>query len=541
MSAIPSPSGRGPVIDTILLLALLYGILWFRSYHRLSHIPGPPGWGLSILPWVRLHTKGRHMHDHCALSTQYGPLVRVGPNTLITSDADTLRRISAPRSSHRRSMNYYAMRLNPGKDHIFSTREEKVHDELRRKMAAGYSGKENLTLEEDVDECILELCGLIDTKYLSTAGAIKPMDLARKISFLVMDIISKASFDAKFHDLRDDNDNHRYIEEIENLLPNVTWTAVVPGFVKFMTDMGIAQFIANRADGSFGVAKVQRIAAEQVDLRFDADGTLKQEMRRDMLGSFLRRGLTRERAKEEVVLNLIAGSDTTATIMRAVLLNVITSPRLSGQLVAELDAAIARGAVPGAEGEVVTEGQARQLPLLQACIREGLRWYPAVAAEMSKLTPPEGDTICGYFVPGGTKVGMSIMHTHRNIELYGPDQDAFRPTRWLLAPSASTTLPKGLEELSWAVPATHPLGDELEVARLWHMEHNNELTFGYGRFACLGKPVALMELNKIFVELLRRYEFQILDPEKPWYTRCCGTHLQSDMWVTVRRREKNEY
>ena len=268
------------------------------------------------------------MDQYSMLSEGYGPLVRVAPNNVITSDVDTIRRISAPRSRYRRSLHSYAMRLNPGKDHIFSTMDEVLHDNLRKKMIAGYSGKENLTLENDVNEAVLELCALIDRKYLAQAGDVKPMDLARKVQYLTIDIISKASFDAKFHDLRDDDDNYRYIEEIENLLPNVTWTAVVPGLTKFLTDIGSLQLMARFVDGSMGVEKVKRVAFEQVDKRFHADGTPKKEMRSDMLGSFIRHGLTRERAKEESILNLTAGSDTAATAMRATLLNIITSPHL---------------------------------------------------------------------------------------------------------------------------------------------------------------------------------------------------------------------
>ena len=52
----------------------------------------------------------------------------------------------------------------------------------------------------------------------------------------------------------------------------------------------------------------------------------------------------------------------------------------------------------------------------------------------------------------------------------------------------------------------------------------------------LGKPVALMELDKVFIELLRRFQFELVNILNPWDTRCCGTHLQKDMWVVVRRR-----
>jgi len=68
------------------------------------------------------------------------------------------------------------------------------------------------------------------------------------------------------------------------------------------------------------------------------------------------------------------------------------------------------------------------------------------------------------------------------------------------------------------------------------MERNNELVFGYGRFQCLGKSVAFIELNKIFVELLRRYDWSIIDSQKPFKSFCAGIFLQSDMWVRVTAR-----
>lgn len=298
--------------------------------------------------------------------------------------------------------------------------------------------------------------------------------------------------------------------------------------LKFFTDIGLLQYAASQADGKMGVEKVKRLAYAQVEKRFEADGTPKSDMRSDMLGSFIRHGLTLEEAKEESMLNLTAGSDTASSTMRAILLNVITSPRIYRLLMAEIDAAVKRGTI-SAGGDVISDSQAKELPYLQAIIKEGLRWYPAVAAELSKVTPPQGDTICGFFVPGGTKVGCSILAVHRNKELFGPDPDSFRPERWLLSPKATSTSAK-ISEFQ------HPLGHETDPERLNAMLKNNDLVFGSGRMQCLGKPVALMELNKIFVELFRRYEFDLMNVLEPWQAQCCGTHIQHDMWVTVRKR-----
>lgn len=303
MSTGPTLTGS-KVADGVLLLLVIASVTsWITSWYQLSHIPGPRGWGWSIIPWLKIHTRTDLFDQFGDLTDKYGPLVRVGPKTLICSDPDVLRRISAPRSPYVRAEWYYAMRLNPGEDNIFSTLDETRHEELRRKMAVGYSGKENTSLEQDVDSSLLELIHLIERKYISTGGAIKPMDFARKVAFLTIDIMSKVAFDGKFHDLRDDKDNFGYIEELEALFPNVTWTATVPAFLKVMTKLGLLQKLAASADGSMGVAKVKAIAFEQVGKRFGPDGKPNQD-KQDMLGSFIRHGLTREEAKQESVLNL---------------------------------------------------------------------------------------------------------------------------------------------------------------------------------------------------------------------------------------------
>ena len=71
--------------------------------------------------------------------TGAGPLARIGPDTLVTSDPDLLRRILGVRTKYRRSDWYYAMRFDPAKDNVLSMRDDDLHNELRAKMAAGVS------------------------------------------------------------------------------------------------------------------------------------------------------------------------------------------------------------------------------------------------------------------------------------------------------------------------------------------------------------------------------------------------------------------
>lgn len=92
---------------------------------------------------------------------------------------------------------------------------------------------------------------------------------------------------------------------------------------------------------------------------------------------------------------------------------------------------------------------------------------------MSKSVPPGGDTVNGIFIPEGTKIGYCAWGVFRNKDVWGEDSYAFRPERWL----------------------------EAKGEKLREMESTMELVFGYGRWQCLGKNVAMIELNKVFIEV----------------------------------------
>lgn len=189
----------------------------------------------------------------------------------------------------------------------------------------------------------------------------------------------------------------------------------------------------------------------------------------DMLGSFIRHGLNEEAAAAETLVQIIAGSDTSASTIRAVTLYILSNPRVYQKLQAEIDEAIALAKI----SSPIKDAEGRQLPYLQAVIKEGLRMMPPASGVFFKEVPPGGDTIDGKFIPGGTQVGSNIMAIHRSKRIYGQDAEIYRPERWL----------------------------EAEGEQLARMNNTVDLIFHSGRFQCPGKGVAWMEFNKIFVEV----------------------------------------
>lgn len=209
------------------------------------------------------------------------------------------------------------------------------------------------------------------------------------------------------------------------------------------------------------------VAKQAVAERF---ARLEDKSRRsDMLGSFIRHGLTQDEASSEVLLQVLAGSHTSALTIRVVLLSLLTSPPAYKTLQNEIDTAVDAGHISAP----ITDAEGRQLPYLQAVIREALRIKPPATGYMFKLVPAGGDTIHGKFVPAGTQITSSPFGLHHSKKIFGPDAEMFRPERWL----------------------------ETDTERLSEMTSTNDLIFHYGKFQCPGKSVAMMEFNKIFVEV----------------------------------------
>jgi cytochrome P450 len=63
------------------------------------------------------------------------------------------------------------------------------------------------------------------------------------------------------------------------------------------------------------------------------------------------------------------------------------------------------------------------------------------------------------------------------------------------------------------------------------------LVFNYGRFRCLGQPVAAMEFNKLFPEILRRFDLTVLNIERPVESRSHGVWLHNNLFVRVVERD----
>jgi cytochrome P450 len=166
--------------------------------------------------------------------------------------------------------------------------------------------------------------------------------------------------------------------------------------------------------------------------------------------------------------NLIAGSDTTAVVMRTAIYYTLKNPWIHKQLVDELDTY--HGPLP------VPFRVARfQLPFCGAVVREALRKHFAFIGMMERETPQPGIHLPdGRWLPGGVVIGMHGDLIGRDKRIFGEDANEFNPRRWLRRPEEQ----------------------EQEYQARLKVMNAHDLAFGHGPRGCIGKHVAEMEIYK---------------------------------------------
>jgi cytochrome P450 len=128
-----------------------------------------------------------------------------------------------------------------------------------------------------------------------------------------------------------------------------------------------------------------------------------------------------------VFSNILAGSDSTAVVLRTLWYNILTSHQTLKRLRSELQTAEEQGklSMPCAWNEV------RDLPYLTACINEAVRMIPPFGLPFERVVPAGGVQVCGQYFKEGTVLGMSAWVVNRHKPTFGDDVDEWRPERWL--------------------------------------------------------------------------------------------------------------
>jgi len=371
---------------SVVALLVYVGTRSYLNYHKAPQFPGPFLAKISSA-WLLTHTfTGKLNQRNAAMLEKHGSVVRIVPDKILTNDPVILRRMSTPRSNFRRGTFYDAFSLQPPHKNVLSQKDENLHNSLRAKLIRGHSGRDLPKLESDIDSNITTLIDLIRTE--SPAG--RSIDFSSLAQYFTLDVLTRIAFSAPIGYLTQNRDVCSYIRRVSDFLQILELGANSPTIQSILNSPLMTPMQPKPTDKD-GMGAMMGVARRAVSERYGPDLKVEQ----DMLGSFVKFGLTQQEAESEAMVQVLGGSDSTATAIRMILLHVITSPAVYAKLQKELDENEALF-----DGSLISSADSRRLPYLQACIKEGLRIWPPLRTLNSKLSPPGGETGNGVYIPG---------------------------------------------------------------------------------------------------------------------------------------------
>ncbi|KAI1365497.1 cytochrome P450 [Xylaria arbuscula] len=465
------------VVLATLSAGVFAHIIYQCFFSPLAVFPGPFAAKFTTAWRAYSAYKGTWNRDLVDLHRRLGQVVRVGPNQLSVIDPDAFLRIYGVKKAFVKSECYNILKGSRPFD-LAGERSEKVHGVQRRMVARAYTMEATMRLEKQVDELIAPLMRKFDETALSKSV----IDLGYWLQLFAFDVIGAVSFTKEYGFISSGSDSlgtgEKIFPKLADALNSAAWL-MHAGWLfrlhqKYIMPI-VGNFLAvNDRNGFFF-----QFAQREVQTRRDRGGSDK-----DIVGLLFQEQQKKAELDDlsisfMMTSNVFAGSDTTSISLRAIFINLIRHPRALSKLRSELQAQRAAGKL----SSIVTAAEAEACPYLQAVMYESLRLHSPVAFMLDRDVPPEGMTICGKFVPGGTAVGTNPWAIQLNPKVWGDDVDEFRPERWLECED-----PGYLRRFFFA--------------------------FGGGTRTCIGRNISWVEIEKLVPTLVMRYDFKFTKDAK---------------------------
>ncbi|KAI1374304.1 putative cytochrome P450 monooxygenase [Hypoxylon crocopeplum] len=478
------------MLGVLLLSCATAGLLWFLATPFRTGLWSIPG------PWWRRYSdifqaldayNGRTCRVIQRLHREYGPVVQVGPRTVMFADPAMVDKVYATRSPFPKSYHWMPLRTELKGVHypsLLGTEDTQTHAALKRPISGIYSMSNVTKSEAFINECVLKLVKKLDQEF---SGKEETLPVFSWMHFYAYDTIMKLTVSNDFGLIQGEADRVEMFRGVDAGQTYRAMAACMPWVHALLKGSPITSVFEKRM-GSF-----PRRARELIQKR-RADGAAKTSDREDLLSQILDTRKKHPEVVDERVVHgyvttpLLAGADTVTIGLTSIVYFVGKHPEVAAKLRVELESSGLQMPPPWAS--------IQKLPYLDAVIRESFRCHP-IGAMLSRRAVPPGRSITledGHSIPPGTAVAVSGWATHFDKDAYGDDVYDFRPERWLKGPAES----------------------EDGYAERLHRMNKADLTWGAGDRACMGKNIARCEMYKLMATLYSTFDIQLLDPAKEW-------------------------
>lgn len=316
---------------------------------------------------------------------KYGPIARVGPNHLAVDGSIGWSEIYGHKRANHPEFGRIPGFFDPAQNgiHNIFTADRENHRRQRRLMAHAFS--ESAMYEQE--PLIKGYIDLLISRLKELATSKQPVDAVKWYNYITFDIIGDLAFAEPFNCLSNSN-MHPWVA--------IIFSGIKAGSVlRFLLQYPLLGPLIRM---TFGKELLKRreehnaLAVEKTKRRI-ALGPAGNN-RRDFLAYMLRYNDEKGMSESEILNNseslIVAGSETTATLLSGLTYYLVQNPQAMERLTEEIRTSFS-------SEEQITIRSTAPLPYLHACIEEGLRVYPPAAETPPRMSP--GDYIHGKYIP----------------------------------------------------------------------------------------------------------------------------------------------
>ncbi|KAJ2714974.1 hypothetical protein H4R19_001456, partial [Coemansia spiralis] len=349
----------------------------------------------------------------------------------------------------------------------FSTQSPEVNIERRRQVGPGFSHRHLHTMEGSILQCgVGGVQRKLDTLLRAEqekdgSGRAVVIQYYKWFSLITLDTIGLLGFGREFHAL--ERENHELVPAL-NTLRTINYITMALPWLK-----RVPKVIARRLRW---VAMLLGFSQSAIDeRRRQGPGAEVPDLLQLIIDTGRDDGkkLTDAQMVSETILHLIAGVDTTTAGLTWTLATLLYNPHIMQRLTTDI-----RREFPDRATPIDYESCRQRLPYLSAVISESMRVLSPAPSILPRVAPAGGLRLGGYFMPAGTWLCCPLGAVHQNPDSFR-NPLVFDPDRFM--------------------------GDSSEKHSL--------LAFSTGVRACLGRNLALLEMNVVLANLLRSYDLRL--------------------------------
>lgn len=223
------------------------------------------------------------------------------------------------------------------------------------------------------------------------------VDVVNWYNWMSFDIIGDLSFGESFNCLEDQR-YHPWVEMIFGNLKGIVFMSACNRFPIFRHLLPV--LIPTRIKAM--IADHFAYTTEKITSRAKLGMGRPDFMSPILEHNSMDKGVTPEELCSNASLFIIAGSESVATNLSGATYHLLKKPEIFRRLKEEV-----RGSFKS-DAEIDAQSVGR-LPYLLAVLAEIRRIYPTALTGQAVLIPPEGETICGHWIPGNVSVYCPIL------------------------------------------------------------------------------------------------------------------------------------